>query len=491
MHSLSSKTSYILLSAILALLTVYSISALSITPTQQRNLLLPDLNGYSMQEGFQIKWISGHSQELVKIANNIFNLKPSIESHLYLIGHNVQFTSNGLDCQHFFRQQNIIKDAYASQIQSLFKQSSLADLNFENCSFTAHIGEDSLYSEQVNVHKSQARWKLLNEFGTTVKNLRSEISYTATAFYDKADLSIGGQVKLNLDQMPIQTGFLKFVRLSPGSKKLERVITIQANGEFTADNLASGNYKILFGNHDNDITTSIITSININRQTLPLELNIKFHTRYDLKLEYNKIGTDIKIEGQLHWPNINIALPFGLAAADTSNNLDSLPHFIGDFNARVRFDRNGNLLTLPYADDNLDQLVFLSWNHQATTQQLTGSYHENQCHLRDMQDNRLYLSATLKPTLYGPWQLPAKKIYMNWSLTYQCGLNHGQDLQSIPLPNTPTGTTNELGEIQAEMTNEILSKIKQAKSFVVYWKFLDLADQTDVDVKLIATPVRN
>ena len=478
-----------------SLLVAFSISTLNakIINPNQSGQLQPDLQGTSMREGYKIKWLSGHSQYFSDLGNDIFTIPDTKNEDWYLIGHRIQFSSTGLDNKNFTAQESLIKDIFSTRIVPTFKRKASCTFHFDygDRNFSTAIGLETEFSESFEVVNQQANWLLTDDLGVRIKSLNSSISYSVTSFYSKADISLSGNVHLNLDQQPVTNGFVKFVRLGPGKKRLESVSTLQESGQFEAHNLAAGNYKILFGEVQDQIKTPLVSLITIDQSTAPLELSLRFQTEYDITLDFKKSGENIDISANLQWSSFNVSIPYGLAAQDTSNELVSLPHFIGDFNSNVRLDRDGNPLTIPYADDNIDELIFLTWNNQAQTQQLSGTHEHNECTLKDPRDNRLYFTSTLKPTEYGPWVLKEKKFYVNWSLAYQCGPNHGQDLHSIPLADTAVGDINELGEIQSEVSAIVLEKIKLNQPFSIEWKFKDLSDQGDIQVVIKATPKVN
>lgn len=476
----------------LSFMLVFLVSSLNakIIDPDQSGLLQPDLQGTSMQEGYAIQWKSGHSQYFSAIANEMFIIPETQHEDWYLVGHRILFTSKGLDTKNFSDQESLIKDIYSTRIVPTFKRKASCAFQFEfgDRTFSTNVGLTTDLSESITVNQYGANWTLTDALGQTIKHLSSNISYAVTSYYTKADISLTGNVQLNLNQQPVANGFVKFVRLGPGKKKLESISPLHEGGQFEAHNLAAGNYRILFGKNQEKIDTPLLSLITIDQTTESLQLSLRFQTQYDITLDFKKSGENINISAGLQWSNFDIAIPYGLAPQDTSNELERLPHFIGDFNSNVRLDRNGNPLTIPYADDNIDELTFLTWNNQAQTQQLSGTHANNECTLKDARDNRLYFTSTLKPTEYGPWILTEKKFYVNWSLAYQCGPNHGQDLQSIPLPDTAVGSVNELGEIQSEVPASILEKIKQRQPFTLQWKFKDLSDQGDIQVIIKATP---
>lgn len=478
--------------AVLLILLMISSSIFAfVEPAGPQGQLAPDTTGLNVGAGDQVIWKEGHSPYLSVLLQDVLQVPPTEYADWYLVGHKIVFHSEGLSSENFLSHQALVKDNYSAKIlrQFMIKEAPDFQFDYNDSSFSTLVGDITPFAISSGQIEKSATWEIINNQQNPIKTLKSKISYEVISYYTKADLSINGSLKLNLDQSSVNAGSLKFVRLAPGKTTLEKVTNLTAEGNFTVDSLAKGFYKVLYSKDGNNFGQTIIPLININELDQQLDLKLKFQTNYAIQLQYKKQSAYADITATLQWDQTTVALPYGIFPADTGSNLGTLPHFIGDFNSNVRLDRDGNPLTIPYADDNVDELIFLSWNDAATNQTLTGHYQSNTCSLKDSRDNRLYFTSTLKETEYGPWVLPAKKFYVNWSLSYECGPNHGSTIQTMPLVGTPVGGVNELGEIQAELSTATLQKIRNQEAFTQNWQFTDILDQSTVTITLQATPL--
>ena len=163
-------------------ITLASFTSYAAPIPQERGRLLPSLNGTIMQEGFSIKWISGHPQYFSSLASQIFHFPQITDNELYLVGHKISFSSTGLNKNYFLRQQSIIKDLYSIKINPMFKKVDNLLFSFDNHSFSTRIGQITKYSESSNVLHSSAFWKLYNAYGITIKLMKTSISFHTTAF---------------------------------------------------------------------------------------------------------------------------------------------------------------------------------------------------------------------------------------------------------------------------------------------------------------------
>ncbi len=452
-------------------------------------LLRPALNGTTLAEGERIEWQSGHSPYLSEILSNIYQAPPPPASDLFLIGHQVTLHLQGVDQANFLQHHSLVKDLATSWLFPRFGQMyrDSFHLSYSTNSFTTMIGTTTIYKQSSGEIKKRGVWKLIHRDPLQSRLLFTELQYEVVNYYAKADLDFSGEVKINLDNTPITTGTIKLVRIAPGDNPLERTLPLEKSGQFTAHNIAPGVYQIYLLANNNLKPIHDLGQYKITKNNQHHTFIVNFSTNYKFVLNYNEQLGDDHVNIQLVWPKVTLALPRGLLSAN-QDALEHLPHFLGDIFNSTRLDRNGRPLQIPYANDTMDELVFLSWLH-IPHQHIEGEINQQLCTLGEQQEHKLFWSATLKETEYGPWILPARKSFINWKITFTCGAGYSRKLQTIPLNGIEIGSINEFGELQAEVPAVTIKKIKAGKPFQLNWKFEDSTNKAKLSITIEATPL--